>query len=81
MTKKISQRSAIKLKRRVKELETQLEYSKDVLRYGWGTWIEGLNLTESSFAKVKVANLLGHAVLITPSGTGTNVAVKAVKYV
>ena len=80
MTKKISQRAAVKLRKRVKELETKLEHSKDTLRWGWGTYLDGFVLSDAQFARVKTANLLGHACLIQPSGSGNGVDVKAVKY-
>jgi hypothetical protein len=80
MRKKISQRSAVKLKRRVKELEAKLEHSNSILKYGWGIWIESLTLTDSSFGKVKVADLLNHAVLLRRGG-GNTVDLIAVKYV
>ena len=80
MTKKISQRAAIKLRKRVKELEQSREYSKDTLRYGWGTTIGSYTLSEDFFTKVKTANLLGHAVLIRLNGYGLGGDLQAVKY-
>lgn len=76
MTKKISQQSAIKLKKRVKELETLLSD----LKKGWvGTQIATLTFNEVSFARIKTAEMLGHTTIICCGYQGTDVAIKAVK--
>jgi hypothetical protein len=76
MRKKISQRSAVKLKKRVKELENQL-WS---LRHGYigarlGTW----SFSEVLHAQVKTAKTLEYITLISPTGSGTDLEIRAVK--
>ena len=76
MRKKISQRSAVKLKRQVKELESQLWN----LRNGYGGTRLGVwNFSEVLHAQVKTAKTLGYLTLISPNYTGTDLEIKAVK--
>jgi len=76
MTKKISQRSAIKLKRRVKELEALLDH----LKQGWeGTTIDSWTMTDLTYARVKTASTLDYTIILRPTYCGTGVDVKAVK--
>lgn len=72
--KKIGQRQAAWYLKRVKELERQIERQKNAFIGDFGPgWvnIEALQLTPESFAKLKTARLLGHAVVCVTSGSNT----------
>ena len=76
MTKKISQRDALRLRKKVKELEAKLRE----LENNWvGTRIDSWTLTGESCAKVKTAKVLGYTVFLNPTYSGTEVEIKAVK--
>ena len=78
--KKISQREALRLKKRVAELDALQRRQSHHWATDWGPrWvrIESLNLTDISFAKIKTARALGHAVILVPSGSGTDVLLYA----
>jgi hypothetical protein len=77
--RKLSQREARRIKKRVGELELRLKQQRDRWSSDWGPdWvnIETLTLTPESFAKIKTARLLGHAVILLPHN-GTQVLVYA----
>ena len=71
MTKKISQREAHRLRKKVKELENQLKND-----YA-GTRITSVVLCESQFACVKTAHNLGHQLRVVPTWAGNEVKVMA----
>ena len=73
MRKKISQREANQLKKRVKQLESNLTNS-----YA-GTRLDTWTLTDAQFARIKTANLLGYNVFLFQTYTGTEIKVMAVK--
>ena len=76
MRKKISQREALRLRRKVRELESTL----DDLRCGWcGTRIDSWTLTDTAYAKVSTAKALGFTTIISPTYTGNGAEIKAVK--
>jgi hypothetical protein len=73
MRKKISQREANQLKKRVKQLESNLTNS-----YA-GTRIDTWTLNDAQFARIKTANLLGYNVLLFQNFSGNEIKVVAVK--
>lgn len=74
MTKKISQREARLLKKRVQKLEGDLKNS-----YA-GTRVDTWTLSDVQFARIKTANTLGYGLILFPEFSGaTNVKVMAVK--
>ena len=76
MTKKISQREAVRLKKKVRELEEKFER----IRNGWdGVRIDTWNLSDTQFARVKTAQLLGRTTVVIPDWTGNEVNLRAVQ--
>ena len=76
MTKKISQREAVRLKKKVRELESRFTS----LRNGWeGVVIDTWSLSDSQYARIKTAGLLDHTILLRRSYSGTEVEIRAVK--
>jgi hypothetical protein len=73
MTKKISQREAHRLRKRVKELEHFLTDERS------GVLIDSWTLSNEAFAKVETADLLGYSILLRRSYSGTEVRVRARK--
>ena len=77
MTKKISQREAVRLKKRVRELENKLE---NIRAHGWpGALIDTWNMSDVTYARVKTADILGYTLILKRGYTGTDLEVRAVK--
>jgi hypothetical protein len=77
---KISQREARRLRKRVEQLEAEQIRLRSRWASDWGPgWvnIESLTLTPESFAKVRTARLLDHAVVILPSARTNEVLLYA----
>ncbi len=65
MTKKISQREARLLKKRVFQLEAMFKNSYE------GTTIDTWTLNDTQFARVRTANSLGYGLVLQQSFSGT----------
>ena len=71
MRKKISQAEARRLKRRYTELE-------DKIKSEWnGVRIQSWTLADVDFARVKTAWVLGHPLVMYPTGSGNEVKLMA----
>lgn len=69
---KISQREARELQRRVARLENQLDRQRNAWAYEWpgGVHIRTVMVNETEREAVRVARLLGHAVVVTLNSDG-----------
>lgn len=70
---KISQREARRLRKRVEELETLEERRRQAWKseYPGGVFLEGIVVQPWTYAAMKTARKLGHAVVITTNGENT----------
>jgi hypothetical protein len=70
---KISQREARRLKKRVEELEEMDNKRRQAWKseYPGGVFLEGIAVQPWTYATVKTARKLGHAVVITTNGENT----------
>jgi hypothetical protein len=78
--KKISQRAARWMQKRIEDLERERGRQRDRWASDWDqSWvnIETLTLSDSSYAKVKTARALKHAVIVLPAESGTVVRLYA----
>lgn len=78
--KKISQRDAQRLKRRVDELEQNLHHMRNRWSSAWVPgWvnIDNFVLSDAQFARLSTARLLKHAVIIVPAVSGNEVKLYA----
>ena len=73
MTKKISQREARMLKKRVEQLESNNRANRNAWNreYVGGVHIDSLTIPEVSLAKSMIAKKLGHPVVVTVDGDNT----------
>jgi hypothetical protein len=70
----ISQREARLLKKRVYELERQLDYLRGRWSSDWGSgWVHigTLSLSAVEYAQLEVSRALKHAVVLLPESNGT----------
>ena len=75
MRKKISQREALRLKKRIRELEGKM---RDLKNNWAGERIDSWSLSDAMCARVKTAKTLGFSTWISPTYSGTEVEIKAI---
>jgi hypothetical protein len=70
---KISQREARRLRKRVEELEAMEDKRRMAWRseYPGGVFLEGIAVQPWTYAALKTARKLGHAVVVTTNGENT----------